>query len=268
MKFYDGIRRIFAPPYDFIDRHKKFLNVLSKGDCAIQVGIDMDSTTTSDVFHMAKMVGESGVVIGIDADPKNIVRARKMAENYPCKVILINKATYSQKSVLQMHIGKRAGWNRLEAVGVEVEEAEEVSKEKITVEADTLDNILSGLQIPYEQVSHINLTINGAEYETLRGMTTLLEQSKDLSINVIAGRPGKVGIIHGMPDHEAIAGLLQQYGFRTKFKRFKEFFWDGFIKYYLFKGVFRGKWRCHEIFRGVVMAKKGKKEFSLFESYS
>jgi FkbM family methyltransferase len=267
MRFYDWIRRIFSPIYDFIDREKKFYNVLSKGDLAVQVGIDMGSTTTSDMFHMVKMVGDSGTVIGIDADPKNIAQAAKVAEKYHCKVVLINKATYSQKAVMQMHIGQRAGWNTLEVFG-EVAEKDELTTEKISVEADTIDNILSGLQIPYEKVSHINLTINGAEYETLRGMTVLLQSSKDLSINVIAGRPGKVGIINGIPDYQAIMDLLQQYGFRTEFKRFNEFFWDGFIKLYLFKGVCRGKWGCGEIMRGVVMAKKGKKEFSWFESYS
>ena len=258
---------MFSPLYDFIDRKKKFSNVLSKGDLAVQVGIDMDSTTTSDMFHMAKMVGDSGMVIGIDADPKNIARAAKVAEKYHCKVVLVNKATYSQKAVLQLHVGKRAGWNTLE-VFTEGAKKDILTTKKFAVEADTIDNILRGLQIPYEGVSHINLTINGAEYETLRGMTLLLQRSKDLSINVIAGRPGELGMVNGIPDYQAMMDLLQQYGFLTQFKRFNEFFWDGFIKFYLFKGVFRGKWGCDEIVRGVVMAKKGEKKFSWFESYS
>ena len=62
-----------------------------------------------------------------------------------------------------------------------------------------------------------------AEYEALRGMTRLLEHSRELSLTVIAGRQAdpQLGTIDGRPDHEVILELLSSFGFRGGLMRFR-----------------------------------------------
>jgi FkbM family methyltransferase len=257
MKIYSLVRHIFGPIYELIDRHVRFGGVLSKGETAIQVGIDMDSIT-SDLFHMAKLVGKTGTVIGIDADPKNIERARQRAHKYKSRIILINKATFSKKGLMYMDIAKRASWNRLEVIAGERSE-ENFTGERISIEADTIDNILYSINIPPDKISHVSLTVNGAEYPTLLGMTRLLSKgSGRLSIGAVAGRSGEIGIINGVPDYQMIANVLDKCGYKTEFKRFNETIWNGFFKIYLFKEIVQGQRRTNEKLPGIVMARRSK----------
>jgi hypothetical protein len=62
------------------------------------------------------------------------------------------------------------------------------------------------------------LTINGAEYEALKGMQNLLERSKDISMVVVAGRKGtSLGEYEGKPDKIVIKDYLEKFGFKTRF---------------------------------------------------
>ncbi|PCH67698.1 MAG: hypothetical protein COC01_05290 [Bacteroidetes bacterium] len=261
------LKKIFEPIYDFFDQRFKFGNVISSGEIAIQVGIDMDSTTTSDLFHMANIVGENGTVIGIEPSPINIERVDKVKDKYQAKIVLVQKATYSEKGEMTMQFGTKAQWNRLDNIpGERVDE--KFKDERIPIEMDTIDNILTELNIPLKEISHINLTNNGAEFETLRGMKNLIQNAENLSIYAIAGRPGELGRVNGEADHTAIINLLKEMGLKVKFQRFSEKFWSGFVKSRLILGILKGRWNFGQQTPGVVMAKKGNKSFSIFESYN
>ena len=244
------VRKILSPLFDYIDRKIKFSNVLTKGDVAIQLGFDMDSTTTSDLFHMANLVGENGTIIGVEADLKNIKQAERLIAKYKSKIILINRATYSHKTQLQLDLARKTGWNRLEVIPGE-RNKDYFIHEKITVDADTLDNIIKELKLNPEQISHISLTINGAEYETLKGMTNILNQSKDISLYIVAGRAGEIGMINGIPDYQVIMNFLKDYGFKTKFIRNHPYFW-----YRKVKNPFKSDSKKKDL-PGIVVAKKG-----------
>jgi hypothetical protein len=96
----------------------------------------------------------------------------------------------------------------------------------IPTKLDTIDHILSELAAPTERVRNVGLTINGAEYETLKGMTDLLKSSCNLSLTGVAGREqeerggGYIGYVDGRPDHKVIGEFLQKFGFRTRLQRF------------------------------------------------
>ena len=261
------LRIIFLPIYDILDRFFKFENVLKKGDTAIQIGIDMDRTTTSDLFHMARIVGKTGTIIGIEPSPYNIEKINKIKHTYPCKLILVQKATYSTKEKMTMQIGTKAGWSRLDNIpGVRAKE--KFTDTRIETEMDTVDNILKEINISPETISHINITNNGAEYYTLIGMNNVIERSKNLSIYAIAGRPGELGKVNGEDDFSAIINLLKDAGMSYKFQRFSKKIWSGLIKTNFIFGLMKGRVNFGEKTPGVVMAKKGSKTFSIFESYN
>ncbi len=80
------------------------------------------------------------------------------------------------------------------------------------VESDTLDNILKEKNI--EGVSHICLTINGAELEALEGMDRTLKKNKFSML--IANQEKFRPTVNGIPLNEKITLLLKKYGFSTK----------------------------------------------------
>jgi hypothetical protein len=65
-----GIKEILFYWFSLVDRFLKF-PALQKGEVGIQVGFDMTSPITSDLFGMSGRVGKQGCVLGIDPDPWN-----------------------------------------------------------------------------------------------------------------------------------------------------------------------------------------------------
>ncbi len=235
---------------------------LKKGEIGIQVGYDMSSAITSDLFTMNRNVGSTGKVIGIDPDPFNHEVASKIITKKLLNIDLIQKGTYSKKENAQFLFGKKSSWNQLGIVPIDSTVV--FSGEEISVELDTLDNIIKTQNIDLQKIGHINLTINGSEYDTLLGMDNVLSQAKNLSLTIIAGRHDQSGTIQGKKDYEVILPLLQSYGFKTNFKRINELFWWGFIV----KTVINRKWIYNQPNFGVIMAGKGTKTPKWFQSFS
>ena len=120
------------------------------------------------------------------------------------------------------------------------------------------------MNIDFQKISHINLTINGAEYETLLGMNNILSEIKNLSLTIIAGRYDESGAINGKQDFEMILPLLHSYGFSTKFKRIHQLFWWGFVV----KLFLNRKWIYNQRNFGVIMACKGNHQLKWYQSFS
>ena len=212
---------------------------------------------------MHKAVGNNGLVIGIDPDLYNIAKAQKIIDKNNLNIKLIQKATYGNKGKAKLLLAKNVSHNRLDTISFS--DSELFNDKKIEVELDTLDNIIEELGIQAKNISHVNITNNGAEYETLKGMTDILTQSKDLSITVIAGRAGEIGIINGKPDNEVICEYLNNLGFRTKFYGLKQLFWGGFVTCVLIRHIWI---YSHKRAMGVVFAIKKNKRFKFYQSFS
>ena len=126
-----------------IDRKLKFPN-LKKGEVGIQVGFDMSSSNlTTDLIRMYQCVGNNGLVIGIDPDPFNVEKAKKIINQYNYNIKIIEKATYSRKGITKLMIAKRSSWNRIDLI--EADDHPVHSNHKIVVDMDTLDNIINNL---------------------------------------------------------------------------------------------------------------------------
>ncbi|MCW8930325.1 MAG: FkbM family methyltransferase [Gammaproteobacteria bacterium] len=198
---------------------------ISSGDIAIQVGVNMYHND-SQLLNMAELVGKDGTVIGIEPDFNSIKYLQEYLDkkNFACKIIIVNKGTFSQKDTKEMYVASDGNNQLYSTYGTpSLASYKTWTRRKITVQVDTIDNILSELKIEPEKISHINMTINGCEYESLKGMTNILEKNKNLSLTVIAGREnekGDIGFINGKPDHIVISDYLLDFGFKNTFSRF------------------------------------------------
>ncbi|MFO7828544.1 MAG: FkbM family methyltransferase [Bacteroidales bacterium] len=196
--------------------------VISKGDIVIQGGVDF-TFGPSFIEPMSKAVGKNGLVIGIEPSPENIKYAKNKLKNNELynNIILVNKAISNRKDKMTLVLGKKGTWNRLDENSQKSwKKKDNFTQEEISVDVDTIDNILKELKIDYRKISFVSLTINGQEYNALKGMKTLLKQNRNLSINLVAGRAKanpEIGIIDGKLDNKVISEFLEYYGFQTKY---------------------------------------------------
>lgn len=191
---------------------------IKRGDIVVQAGVDM-TTDSSDVIYMSKIVGEGGLVVGIEPDRNSVQKINDYIKQHEImNIVIVGKAVWKTRGKLSLLVGKRSMDNRLEDIGG-VYDAKEIEAYIGTcmVETDTLDNILDDLGV--ENVSHIRLTVNGAELEVLEGMTKTLTKRCDggLSMVIAGGKTQPYGpfIDNEPPDHR-ILSILRRYGFGTK----------------------------------------------------
>ncbi|HHZ65626.1 MAG TPA: hypothetical protein EYN38_11430 [Flavobacteriales bacterium] len=247
---------------NFIDRKVKFPFV-KKGDTVIQVGFEMSSPNlTTDLFLMQKAVGNTGLTIGVDPDPLNIADAAAIAEKHKLNVKLIQSATFSKYGKGEMIMGHRAGGNILDCVPTDADMIQ--TDRRVEVEFDTLDSLMAKASVDVVKISFVNITNNGAEYDTLIGMRNILKEAENLEISMIAGRPGKMGLIDGRSDVEVKTEFLNTQGYKTKFYRFNQLLWCSINHMY----ILREFWKNDKTMEGVLFAVKKDKNFSPIQSYS
>jgi len=256
-----SLKKIFWKAFTIIDGRLKFPQ-LKKGEIGIQLGFDMTAPITSDLFTMQRRVGLKGRIIGIDPDPFNHQIAKNIINKKELNILLIKKGTYSKKDKVEFLIGEKSSWNQLEIVPID--SSVDFIANKLTVEINTLDSIIKEKKVDILKIGHINLTINGAEYNTLLGMDYILKTCTNLSLTLVAGRYDESGTINGKKDVDLIIPLLRSYGFTTKFKRINELFWWGFMV----KFLVNRKWIYNQPNFGIIMAGKGNKIPKWYQSFS
>ncbi|MFI5171778.1 MAG: FkbM family methyltransferase [Chitinophagales bacterium] len=254
-------KKIFWKTFNSIDAALKFPG-LKPGEIAVQLGFDMSAPVTSDLFLLEKRVRPGGIVFGIDPDRRNVEIAQKIIDDKKLNIRLINMAVYSEKGTTELLLGKKTSWNQLKNIPLDTEV--EFEKQTVKIEMDSFDSIVKNYGIDIQAISHINITVNGAEYFALKGMEKLLNTVKDISITAVAGRYDDSGTINGTPDHILIADLLKKSGFKVRFKRIHQSFWWGFIVNFLIKG----KWVFGKNNYGIIMAAKGNKKLKWYQSFS
>ncbi|MCP4312244.1 MAG: hypothetical protein GY790_13345 [Bacteroidetes bacterium] len=256
------LKHTFFRLFSLIDQRIKF-PALKKGEVGIQVGFDMSSPLTSDLYEMSGRVGKKGLVYGIDPDDRNHQLAGEIISLKKYRNIkLIRAATFSEKARARFLFGREASWNQLG--NIPIDETVDFSGEEAEVQMDTLDNILMENQIDIHSVGHVNLTNNGAEYHTLLGFIKGLKQAENLSLTIVAGRYDASGTIEGQPDYEMIISYLQSLGYRTKFRRIHQLFWWGFCV----KLLINRTWIYNRKNYGIIFASKGRKHIPFYQSFS
>jgi len=171
------MKKYLVPILNYIEGKHKFPG-LKKGDIAIQVGFDMSSKfKTSDIYKLLQRVGKNGIVIAIDPDPFNIVRAPKFKN-----LIVVECAAWQENCKMKLTIADRASHNVLQKLNPKIK------GKQLEVECKTLDNIVSELDINPTEIRFVNITVNGAEMQVLSGMSSI----KNAQIRIIYRPNGKM----------------------------------------------------------------------------
>ena len=231
-------------------REKKLLDnwldsVLPSKGIAIKAGFHF-SHGHSFVQNLGARLAKRGTLIGIEPTDRNIEAAKSVfSRQFKCNAIFIKKALLDKEKTVELMLGKKDSWNIVLAPDKsnkkELLLSSSFTDQSIQVEGGTLDEMLIDNEILPETVDYIDLTINGAEYDALKGMTGLLKDSRNLAISVIAFRmkEGQIGFIDGQPDYQVIIKFLRSYGFDTYFEPYR-LQWGLFGYIYAWKGDKQG----------------------------
>ena len=126
-------------------------------------------------LRASKKVGNSGIVIAIEPDPRAYrVLAQNLAFNRARNVRSFNLAISNHDGTCELQIGK-PGFTSLEKETFEASHIENKKTREITVVCRTLNSLLDELDI--KKVDWIKVDVEGAEYQVLQGMLGVLNRN-------------------------------------------------------------------------------------------
>lgn len=177
------------------------LFAIKKGDVFVDVG----SFIGYGAMKIGSLVGTSGKVVAIEADPDcRRILEKNIKENTISNIQVVPKAVWNEKGMLALHRSYKQANSLVQDI---ITETETNTVQVQTDTIDTIDNILNDLGVT--DVSLISLTINGAELEAIEGMSKTLETcSPRLSIAGWYERDGH-------PIWERAVSLLKEKGYET-----------------------------------------------------
>jgi FkbM family methyltransferase len=159
-----------------------------------QVIVDIGANIGIFAVKAAKKVGESGKIIAIEPEKRNLEFLKKNVEaNNLNNVIIIPEGVWSKRTAKKLFLRGMGGHSFFRR-----------SESYDDMNLDTLDNILKDLDI--EKINFIKMDIEGAEIEALKGANTTLKKKTSLAISGYHK-------INGIPTYKAIISLLKKKGF-------------------------------------------------------
>lgn len=181
--------------------------LIDEGDSAIMVG----SPNPEQVHRFASLTGAEGTVLFIEPHPDNAASLRTASSEYDY-VTVIEKGVWSSKGTQELMLAhpNHPGDNKIPVNGIQHDNdyRKENYNESIEIDVDTLDNIVEENHI---QPDFIEIAVNGAELEVLRGLTNTLEAY--LPRLFVKGHPREEGT--GKPINTRIVDLLHEHGYQA-----------------------------------------------------
>jgi FkbM family methyltransferase len=136
------------------------------GDVVLDVGANMGMFTT----RVAKMIGESGLVIAVEPDRRNVeLLKRNIEANRLSNVVIVPKGAWNSKGAMKLNLfsgstGLSSFYNNFfKALGRLLDVVE--------VKVDALDGILYDLDVSH--ADFVKMDIEGAEVEALKGIESI-----------------------------------------------------------------------------------------------
>ena len=156
----------------------QFVNsILRPGDTFIDVGAHAGVYTIP-----AARIVDPGLVVAIEPSPINKILLRNIKLNGLRNVILVSKAAYSERKMLDLYYDlQRSGlssivWQRKDIarrIG-----GGKVNLSRIKVEAEPLDEILAEIGLSLNCVKLLKIDVEGAEVHVLSGAHQILRKTK------------------------------------------------------------------------------------------
>ena len=185
--------------------------MIARGDITVAVGIPYYNT----IKRFSLAVGPRGRVIVIEADEGNRVRLEELIRADGLENIsIIGKAAWSQPGECRFLLAKRDEDHRIENADIIIdndlrEELESGSyQDYVTVETSTIDIMMEEAGV--DHIDYIEITVNGAEYEVIKGMSSILNRT---SIIFAKGHVREQAT--GKPINIPITEFLKGQGFNT-----------------------------------------------------
>lgn len=150
------------------------------GDTVVEVG----AGTGTEVCTLSNMVGPTGRVIAIEADPTAVRLLKKQADRLQySNVTVVETAVGEVESILELSIGSPGGVGNSTAA--------RISDQTISVPCRPLKRVLC--EIGIDHISFIKFNIEGAEYEALIGLGSTIRQTDHLFVSChdFTGIPGQ-----------------------------------------------------------------------------
>lgn len=210
MLFADGLRRavwrLMLKIRPLIPREL----IIRPRDITVAVGIPYLGT-----IRRFSKAATGGRVIVIEADEDNRMLLENGIHDEDMKnVQVIGKAAWSSSGEISFLLAKRPEDHRIENAEIlidnDLREEQESGfyRERVTVQASTIDQMMQ--EVGAERIDYIEITVNGAELEVIKGMGEILSRTA-----VIFAKGHVIDKETGEPLNKAIAEYLRGYGFTT-----------------------------------------------------
>jgi FkbM family methyltransferase len=142
--------------------------LVERGDTIVQIG----APRTKTLSRLLESCGPNGTVVAIEAVSENHLHLEQFSETLRPEqadsLVLIHRAAYSERCQLEMRLTDGKAGHKLSGLDavVDVPPGTEFDRTEV-VQADRLDAALGERGI--EHVNLLIVTVNGAEYEVLKG---------------------------------------------------------------------------------------------------
>jgi FkbM family methyltransferase len=211
--------RINNEDYTFMTGHEdeieEYFNP-KDGEIIVDVGAHIGHYT----IISSKRVGPNGKVIAIEAHPDNFeMLNRNIKLNKLTNIIPLNYAVYSKETKLKLYLpDEELGYTMHHSTMLNYVSTKykiETEGKYVEVNANTLDNLLFQQQqkqngISHENINWIKIDVEGAEFEVLKGATSILSKSKDIALLIE---------VHGKDNYKPIVEFLKTYNFKIEFEK-------------------------------------------------
>lgn len=202
-----GIRVAMLRCFSTVSR-RFFVN---KGDCVIQVG----TPNLTLIKWYLKLLGPSGRLVVIEPEKKNfdLLQSDPTVTASP-NLTLLKRAAWSKREKLSLVVSGSQYDHKVEVPEI-VHDNDFVPDNYVgseLVQADTIDNVVQELGI--DEIGFIEIHVNGAEIEVLKGMELSLPKTARISVKGHALLSDSKE-----PINKKISEILHENGFRTTLTR-------------------------------------------------
>ncbi len=182
--------------------------MVNRGDTVVQVGIWSPSSVT----RLVQSIGSTGRLLVIELSNESLANIRAAVAESDCQnITFVNKAVWHTPGEMEIIEADDPSMTRIDTGRLHPGVSQ---GKKRMVEVDTIGNICT--QHGIQHADYMEITINGAEVEAIRGMGGMLKTTRRIWVAGLTRDPKT-----GEPLNTSIAAELIRHGFQTKISRAK-----------------------------------------------
>lgn len=182
---------------------------VNRGDVVVQIGTPWPET----LRRFRRAVGDSGKLVIFEAMPENqkLLEACVKTDGYD-NVTVFRGAAWSSRGKGKMQTSSHVGDHKIKIDDVHMDNDLRdinVAMGEIDVEFHTIDEVLESLGI--NQINHLSVTVNGAEFEVLKGAERTLRRSRNIRVYSKA----HARLENGQPISSLILPYMKELGYKA-----------------------------------------------------